>query len=267
MRSKVVLTLCSTMIALGATAQAGWWHHHRHCHHCGGYGYGAAPVSTVTSGGGFASASGEAYVVRTVPERVRYYAVSERLLADPLEFRSARSTEEIAKEAARAEFDRIEAERARFRESARAESSQEADITTIVQGISLVFELLDRIRVGRRGEPLDGGSTDCEAEVAELRRQVRELQRGRAPTENSTNGGASSRRSRPSFNPGRENSTGGNRADDEALTESDSIKQRAEQLADQRAQRLAQLEKELEILKSITITVPPQPPPQLQPQQ
>jgi hypothetical protein len=255
------------MIALGATAQAGWWHHQRHCQHCGGYGYGAAPASTVASGVGFASATGEAYVVRTVPERVRYYAVSERLLADPIEFRSARSTEEIAKEAARAEFDRIEAERSRFRESAKAESSREADITTIVQGISLVFELLDRIRVGRRGEPLDGGPTDCEAEVAELRRQIRELQRGRAPTESSTNGGASGRRGRPSFNPGRENSTGGNRADNEGLTESESIKQRAEQLADRRAERLAQLEKELEILKSITITVPPESQPPSPPQQ
>ncbi len=76
MRFKVVLALCATIIVLTASAQAGWWHRHHRCPHCSGYGGGT--VGVASTGGEFSSASGEAYVVRTVPERVRYYAVSER---------------------------------------------------------------------------------------------------------------------------------------------------------------------------------------------
>ncbi len=192
MRYKVVLALCSTIIVLSATAQAGWWHRHHRCPHCSGYGGGT--VGVASTGGEFSSAAGESYVVRTVPERARYYAVSERLLADPLEFRSSRSTEEAAKEAVREEIGRIEAEKVRVREAAReaiaeqfgstrgpgAEAVRETDVTTIVQGISLVFELLERLRGGRGGGGPPGGggdADDCEQRLADLQRQLRNLER------------------------------------------------------------------------------------------
>ncbi len=217
MRFKVVLALCATVMVVSATAQAGWWHRHHRCPHCSGYGGGT--VGVASSGGEFSSASGEAYVVRTVPERVRYYAVSDGLIGNSLDFRSTRSAEEAAKEAAHEEIGRIEAEKVRVREAAReamaerfgssrgpdAETSREADITTIVQGISMVFELLERLR-GGRGLPGGGGDTaDCEQRLADLQRQLRNLERN--PSRRAGEDGISNGRTiRRSFNPGRENS-------------------------------------------------------------